>query len=310
MRRFVRKPIGYLLSTVLLVALTVSIGGAQAVQYGVFIGDQSVVNPNPNFNLFSAGTNSKNVFEDNVGIGTTSPYSRLQAAEGASNALVYPFAVENSASIFCATGCGAAVRFMAQRQVDVGGGNTVLAEIAGVKKGASAALAQNNADLFFLVLASNTMTEQVRIQSDGNVGIGTTTPTSKLHVVGDFTATGVRNFQIAHPVEPDRKLLIHSALEGPEAAVYYRGETQLKDGKVEVTLPAYFEALTRKERRTVQLTPIDGWAPLYVEEGVQEGRFTVRTAKGGNPTWRFYWEVKTVRADVPTLVVEKLKAAD
>jgi hypothetical protein len=63
--------------------------------------------------------------------------------------------------------------------------------------------------------------------------------------------------------------------------------------------------LTRKEQRTVQLTPIDGWAPLYVARGV-EGRFTVRTANGGNPTQRFYWEVKAVRADVAPLVVEKV----
>jgi hypothetical protein len=35
----------------------------------------------------------------------------------------------------------------------------------------------------------------------------------------------------------------------------------------------------------------------------------VRTAKDGNPTQRFYWEVKAIRADVPTLVVEKLRAS-
>ncbi len=43
-------------------------------------------------------------------------------------------------------------------------------------------------------------------------------------------------------------------------------------------------------------------------DGVQGGRFTVRTASGGNPAQRFYWEVKAVRADVAPLQVEKLKA--
>ena len=145
---------------------------------------------------------------------------------------------------------------------------------------------------------------------NSNVGIGTTTPTSRLHVVGDFTATGTKNFQIAHPVEPDRKLLVHSALEGPEVAVYYRGEAQLAEGQVSLVLPAYFEALTRREQRTVQLAPIEGWAPLYVERGVQERRFTVRTANGGNPAQRFYWEVKAVRADVAPLVVEQPKRVE
>ncbi|MBI5571100.1 MAG: hypothetical protein HY914_14240 [Desulfomonile tiedjei] len=161
------------------------------------------------------------------------------------------------------------------------------------------------------IVADGAYTPLVHIKADtGNVGIGTTTPDGRLHVVGDLIVTGLKNFQIAHPIEPERKWLVHSALEGPEAAVYYRGEAQLHNGKVVIALPSYFEALARKEQRTVQLTPIDGWSPLYVEEKVQEGRFTVRTAKGGDPDQRFYWEVKAVRADVPSLVVEKPKGSE
>ena len=81
-------------------------------------------------------------------------------------------------------------------------------------------------------------------------------------------------------------------------------------GEVSITLPSYFEALTRKEQRTVQLTPIDGWAPLYVKGGVKDGQFTVRTAASGDPAQRFYWEVKAVRADVAPLVVEKEKVLE
>lgn len=76
-----------------------------------------------------------------------------------------------------------------------------------------------------------------------------------------------------------------------------------------ITLPSYFEALTRKEQRTVQLTPIDGWAPLYLTGGVKEGTFTVKTATGGDANQRFYWKVKAVRADVDPLVVEKAKGS-
>lgn len=103
---------------------------------------------------------------------------------------------------------------------------------------------------------------------------------------------------------------MHSAIEGPEAAVYYRGEAQLAGGQAEVALPDYFEPLTLKDQRTVQLTPIDGWSPLYVVGGVQGGKFGVRTAAGGSPTQRFYWEVKAVRADVARLAHEQAKPQD
>jgi hypothetical protein len=66
---------------------------------------------------------------------------------------------------------------------------------------------------------------------------------------------------------------------GPEVGVYYRGEAQLKDGHVVVDLPPYFEALTTTEQRSVQLTPVDGWSPLYVEGGVRGGKLVVRTTK-------------------------------
>ncbi len=143
----------------------------------------------------------------------------------------------------------------------------------------------------------------------GNVGIGTTNPTYTLHVVGSVSAE-VKAFEIRHPLDPDRKVLTHTSLEGPEIGVYYRGEAQLAQGVAEVTLPAYFESLTRKANRTVLLTPVGGWSPLYVEAEVQGGKFTVRTAAGGNPSQRFYWEVKAVRADVAPVAVEKTKARE
>jgi len=103
------------------------------------------------------------------------------------------------------------------------------------------------------------------------------------------------------------KLLVHSAIEGPEHAVYYRGEAQLVNSEIEITLPRYFEALTRKEHRTVQLTPVGGYSPLYVAEEVKDGKFKVAAPSGGNPSQKFYWEVTAVRADIPELVAEKDK---
>jgi len=137
-----------------------------------------------------------------------------------------------------------------------------------------------------------------------NVGIGTRNPTYRLHVVGTLSAN-FKQFHIPHPLEPATQALVHAALEGPEHAVYYRGEGQLAEGQAVITLPRYFEALTRQEQRTVQLTTIDGWSPLYVVGKVADGQFTVRTAGGGSSVQRFHWEVKAVRADGDPLVVEK-----
>jgi hypothetical protein len=137
-----------------------------------------------------------------------------------------------------------------------------------------------------------------------NVGIGTASPVYKLHVNGSFAAQ-YKNFEIPHPLDPENKLLVHSSIEGPEHAVYYRGKAQLVNGVAEIKLPDYFEALTRKDNRTVQLTSTNGYSPLYVAEDVKDGRFLVRTTKDGNSSQRFYWEVKAVRLDVPELAAEQ-----
>ena len=138
----------------------------------------------------------------------------------------------------------------------------------------------------------------------GNVGIGTASPGYKLHVNGSFAAQ-YKNFEIPHPLDPENKLLVHSSVEGPEHAVYYRGEAQLVDSEAIIVLPDYFEALTRIEARTVQLTCLDGYSPLYVDGPVKDAKFVVRTVDIGNPLQRFYWELKAVRADIPLLKAER-----
>ncbi len=133
-----------------------------------------------------------------------------------------------------------------------------------------------------------------------------TTGGGTVTVAGTLAVQGAKNFDIAHPSEPGQRL-VHAAIEGPEAAVYYRGEATLADGRHEIRLPPYFEALTRKEGRTVQLTPIGAEPFRLSATRVVDGSFTVF---GERPEGAFFWEVKAVRADIPPIVVERPEDPD
>jgi hypothetical protein len=159
-------------------------------------------------------------------------------------------------------------------------------------------LKQNSTGYFEINFATNNI---VSISTTGNVGIGTTNPTSKLYVAGTFTATGTKNFEIDHPTKFGKKL-VHAAIEGPEAAVYYRGEGKLIGGKAIIELPDYFEVLTRKEHRTIQITAKGTKPYLLSASEVKDGKFMVY---GTEPDGEFYWEVKAIRADVEPLQIEK-----
>ena len=116
-----------------------------------------------------------------------------------------------------------------------------------------------------------------------------------------------KSFYIDHPLDPENKALVHGSLEGPELAVYYRGEATLEDGEAVIELPDYFEALTLQDGRTIQLTCLDGFSPLFVAGKIEDGRFIVETTDYGEPDQKFFWEVKAVRADIDPLAVEIAK---
>lgn len=119
-----------------------------------------------------------------------------------------------------------------------------------------------------------------------------------------------KQFVIEHPVEAS-KYLVHACIEGPEAAVYYRGSAKLDEGEAEVRLPDYFESLTLKEGRTVTLTNIDGFDRIMVKrikgETISDGRFIVAS---DNPSsiQEFDWEVKAIRRNVSEFKVEPEKS--
>jgi len=145
------------------------------------------------------------------------------------------------------------------------------------------------------------------VYAEGSIGCGRNGNANVL-LTRDGIIKGItKQFHIAHPLDPTGSDLIHACIEGPEIAVYYRGEARLHDGEATIELPAYFEALTRIEGRTVLLTPIlEGDCPVgfLAASRVEQGRFRVRGAGPGDPGQAFFWEVKAIRADVDPLIVE------
>ena len=121
-----------------------------------------------------------------------------------------------------------------------------------------------------------------------------------------------KNFIIAHPIDRDR-YLIHTTLEGPENAVYYRGSARLRSGTAEIVLPSYFEAATREGGRTVLLTTkfdtVSEPLSALAASRVSSGSFLVRAIDANNPTQAFDWEVKAIRADVKPLDPEPRRDA-
>jgi len=83
----------------------------------------------------------------------------------------------------------------------------------------------------------------------------------------------------------------------------------LVNGRAEIKLPEYFEGLTRKEGRTVLVTPKfeteDEKISKLITSPVVNGKFTIWAVDDNNFSQKFYWEVKAVRADIPKLKVEE-----
>jgi hypothetical protein len=113
----------------------------------------------------------------------------------------------------------------------------------------------------------------------GNLGIGITNPTSKLHVSGNVTVTGSvskgsGSFVIDHPLS-ETKNLVHSFIEGPRADLIYRGTVTLIGGSATINLDEEYELIpgtwkTLCRNPQVWISNIDGWTNCRgtVEDGI------------------------------------------
>ena len=145
----------------------------------------------------------------------------------------------------------------------------------------------------------------------GNVGINMSTPTARLHVGGNFTATGVKAFTIDHPLDPENKILRHFSIESNEVLNIYSGNAKTDaNGKATVKLPDYFGTINKDFR--YQLTVIGTFAQAIISKKISDNQFEIST---NQPNVEVSWEVKGVRNDpymqnVNTLKAEEAKPAN
>jgi hypothetical protein len=131
--------------------------------HGVYVAAQKNTNVLNGFGIYQAGSNDNNYFSGKIGIGTTTPYNMLHTkTNDAPNHLV----------------------------VDSGSTTGQLSEVAFFDRGVFKWELAKTPDNHFGIYDSAAGQYRVFVKNDGNVGIGTITPTAKLHVAGDISATG------------------------------------------------------------------------------------------------------------------------
>lgn len=110
---------------------------------------------------------------------------------------------------------------------------------------------------------------------------------------GDFGAAGTKAFAIDHPLDPENKYLKHYSIESNEVLNMYRGTVPFDaNGEAIVTMPDYFDAVNANF--SYQLTPIGGYAPLFIKEKLNDGTFVIA---GGTDGMEVSWSVYAERND-------------
>ncbi|MDG1334074.1 MAG: hypothetical protein P8P74_17190 [Crocinitomicaceae bacterium] len=111
-----------------------------------------------------------------------------------------------------------------------------------------------------------------------------------IYANGDFGAAGTKAFSIDHPLDPEKKYLKHYSIESNEVLNMYRGTVAFDaNGEAKVTMPDYFDAVNANF--SYQLTPIGGYAPLYIKEKLNDGKFVIAGgAAGMEVSWTVYAE--------------------
>jgi hypothetical protein len=165
------------------------------------------------------------------------------------------------------------------------------------------AIAQSNVST---IEATNTFTDRLVVDASGNVGIGTSSPTYKLQVNGNFGAT-TKSFRIDHPSKEGYSLE-YGSLESPYHGVRLTGRDKVIKGVGTVSLPDYLKDLIHDDDTlNIQITNIKHGKTIYIDKiDLQNDRFIVKADRAKSlGELEFFWTLSGVRKDVDHLVVEK-----
>jgi hypothetical protein len=243
----------------------------------------------------NSSTNSY-INSGNVGIGTTSPLSRLTVAATNNYLDIY--------GLIQAYNTGTASTDNASLTVKnySGTGQFMQWQDIGLRIGSRI---KTNTGTGNVVFTYGSDVEGMRIDSSGNVGIGTSSPSYKLQVNGSFAAT-TKSFVIDHPTKEGMKLR-YGSLESPYHGVRLTGEATLIGKICRVDLPDYINGLCKQEGAQVQLTNIKHGKVLWVETvDIDNNYFEVSCERGlfDNKEYSFYWSFTAVRKDIEDIIVE------
>jgi len=145
----------------------------------------------------------------------------------------------------------------------------------------------DNLDVNLNITSGSTIKAGTSIQSQGDVTA----------FCGAHRLSSKKNFDIPHPTKEGWRLT-HTCIEGPEAAVYFRGRLT---NKKEIQLPEYWKKLVDVNSITVSITPIGAHQDIIVKRWDIEKIYL--QSKGNMPIDCFY-HVYGERIDTEKLIPE------